>query len=99
MQLYLDDVRFPPNNQFILARSSAEALDVVKKLGWPTFMSLDHDLGGQDTTMVFLRQLVAALWDGVSAPPQYSVHSANPVGKANIVSFMESWKKSLTLKE
>ena len=29
--------------------------------------------------------------------PQYSVHSSNPVGRDNIISYIESFKKSLTM--
>jgi hypothetical protein len=47
--------------------------------------------------MLFLRRLVNELWDGKETPPQYRVHSANPVGSENIKSFMESWKKSIKL--
>ncbi|NBT59251.1 hypothetical protein EBT16_10755 [bacterium] len=57
-------------------------------------MSLDHDLGGDDTTMVFLKRLVDEIWDGQSKPPKYQVHSANPIGTQNIISYMESWIKS-----
>lgn len=57
-------------------------------------MSLDHDLGGDDTTMVFLKRLVNEVWDGKSNPPNYQVHSANPIGTQNIISYMESWIKS-----
>jgi len=56
-------------------------------------MSLDHDLGGDDTTMVFLKRLVNEVWDGKTNPPDYAIHSANPIGSKNIQSFMESWKK------
>jgi hypothetical protein len=44
--------------------------------------------------MVFLRRLAAEHWDGISPPPESTVHSANPVGKMNIISFMDSWRRS-----
>lgn len=62
----------------------------------PSFISFDHDLGGDDTTMVFLRRLTDEEWDGVSPPPDYTIHSANPVGAQNIRSFMESWRRSVS---
>lgn len=95
MRLYIDDVRTPPTTDFIVVRSSEEAICFIKQNGWPTFMSLDHDLGGEDTTMVFLKRLVNEVWDGTTNPPDYTIHSANPVGSKNIESFMESWKKSV----
>lgn len=94
MRLFLDDLRDAPPD-FTVARSTVEALQLVQNQ-WPTFMSLDHDLGGDDTTMVFLRRLVNEIWDGTQPIPEYVVHSANPVGRLNIISFMESWKKSNT---
>lgn len=94
-KLFIDDVRDPPSNGWIVVRSSAEALAYIEKNGWPGFISFDHDLGGEDTTMVFLKHLVNHVWNGNDLPPDYTVHSANPIGSKNIVSFMESWKRSL----
>ena len=39
-KLFLDDLREPPDNSYIVARSSQEAIDLVEKLGLPIFMSL-----------------------------------------------------------
>jgi hypothetical protein len=58
-------------------------------------MSLDHDLGGDDTSVRFLRMWIVQLWDGVSNPPEYQVHSANPVGRDNLISLLESWRKTV----
>lgn len=94
-KLYLDDVRTPVCPLYKVARSSSEALALCKEYGMPHYMSLDHDLGGEDTTMVFLKGLYAMFPTGPI--PDYWVHSANPVGKENIISYLESWKKSLTM--
>ncbi|NDB36219.1 MAG: hypothetical protein EB023_12990 [Flavobacteriia bacterium] len=96
--LYIDDIRFPPRDRdWLVCRSSQEALDRVTAMGMPQFISFDHDLGEDDTTMVFLRRLVNEVWDGVSLPPDYQIHSANPVGAENIRSFMDSWRRSMSL--
>jgi len=96
--LYIDDLRNPPaDRDWLVCRSSQEALDLVMEIGMPTFISFDHDLGGEDTTMIFLRRLVNEVWDGTAPPPAYQVHSANPVGAHNIASFMESWRRSMNL--
>jgi hypothetical protein len=93
--LFLDDLRDPPpGREWVVCRSTEEALAAVAERGMPVFASLDHDLGGDDTTMVFLRRLAAEHWDGRSPPPESTVHSANPVGKMNIISFMDSWRRS-----
>jgi hypothetical protein len=94
-KLFIDDERTPATDGWVIVRSSNEALTYIQNNGWPEFISFDHDLGGDDTTMVFLRKLVDQVWNGDNLPPDYMVHSANPVGSKNIVSFMESWKKSL----
>ena len=96
--LYLDDLRTPPaDRDWVICRSTNEALAAISDLGLPGFISFDHDLGDEDTSMVFLRRLVNELWDGGTPPPVYQVHSANPVGVENIISFMESWKRSMNL--
>jgi len=94
MRLFIDDIR-TPSEDYIVLRSSEDAIQFIKQNGWPEFISFDHDLGGDDTTMVFLKRLVNEVWDGKTMPPDYIVHSANPIGSKNIVSFMESWKKSI----
>lgn len=91
-KLYLDDVRPCPVG-FILATSSKEAVALVRELGMPEFMSLDHDLGNEDTTMAFLHGLVNDL--EITHVPDYVVHSANPVGRDNIIVFLESYKRRL----
>lgn len=99
-KLYLDDERCPSDSGWMIARSSEDAKKLVVDLGMPEKMSLDHDLGGADTTMVFLRWLYNFSYENkINNVPEYVVHSANPIGSKNIVSFMESWKKSMTIKE
>ena len=96
--LYIDDLRNPPaDRDWVVCRSSQEALDLIMEIGMPSFISFDHDLGGEDTTMIFLRRLVNEVWDGQTVIPDYQIHSANPVGVENIRSFMQSWKRSLSL--
>jgi hypothetical protein len=92
-KLYLDDLRDCPEG-FILARSSKDAITIVEIRGMPEFISLDHDLGNDDISMVFLKWL-SNNFDKPSF--EYIVHSANPVGALNIISFIESWKKASNL--
>jgi len=104
--LFLDDLRIPPEMHqpslenpafWTLAQSSQEAMDLVREKGMPAFMSLDHDLGGDDKSMVFLNWLAYEYWNGEDNIPLYVVHSANPVGAENIESFMLSWVRSMEL--
>lgn len=94
--MFLDDLRNPTtNDDWIVLRSSQEAIDYVKQNGMTEFASFDHDLGGEDTTMVFLRWLIDYDLDHEVIPKNFSwkVHSANPVGSANIHSLISSYMK------
>jgi hypothetical protein len=98
--LWLDDQFKDPEcparhtpKYFVPAGSCEEAIALVENLGPPKFMDLDHDLADGRDAMSFLRWLSTA----IKAPPEYRVHSANPVGRKNIESFMDSWKRSLEL--
>ncbi len=105
-KLWLDDQccdpetpnRAPPvDGGFTHASTSGEAIAFTEVLAQrpPDFMDLDHDLGGDDTAMVYLKWLEE--WTSINFPtyiPEYNVHSANPVGRDNIISYLESWRKS-----
>jgi hypothetical protein len=81
---------------YTVARSSDAGKLLVQAHGMPLHMSLDHDLGGSDTTMEFLKWLAYEYFDpDMHDVPSYVIHSANPVGQKNIQAFMESWEKSL----
>lgn len=89
--LYLDDERPCPDG-YVLARSTQEALALCLDRGLPERMSLDHDLGDDDTAMRFLR----ALDELYPEPPYFwQIHSANPVGAKNLEAFLRSWRATL----
>jgi hypothetical protein len=101
-KLFIDDERNPnvvysgiDAEGWIVVRSSQEAMDHVSKHGMPFFMSLDHDLGGDDTTNKFLLWLIQENLDEriPGKVPDYKIHSANPTGSKNLESKMESWRK------
>ena len=86
-KLFLDDLRDPINNDWVIARSSKEAIEVVEKHGMPIEITFDHDLGGDDTSIIFINFLTNYLLDNpfyLSDDFCYSIHSANPVGRQNI---------------
>lgn len=94
----LDDPETPGRHTpygFWGAKSSEEAIGYVQAMGLPSFMDLDHDLGGDDTVMVFLCWLATTFPEG--PVPDYRVHSMNGIGAKSIESYLESWKRSLTL--
>ena len=86
-KLYIDDIRTPKRNDYIVARSSSQAIDIMIECGIPGFISFDHDLGGDDTSIKVINWLTEQLMEsGIKLPTgfAYKVHSANPVGKMNI---------------
>ena len=103
MKLYLDDVRDLPDESFLLARSYEEAVLFVKENGIPPFISFDHDLGVDEnekllpTGFDFAKWLVEVDMDNIYKFPEnfsFNVHSANPVGKANIEGYLNNYLKS-----
>jgi len=98
--LFIDDLAFDPDSSerhppagFIAVTSSQQALSLIHFEGFPIFVSFDHDLGGDDKVMNFLYMLQQEYDLSSIKPFDYQIHSANPVGRENIKSFMESWKK------
>jgi hypothetical protein len=86
-KLYLDDLRTPKSDGWVVVRSYDEAVAYVEANGFPQAVSFDHDLGaGTKTGMDFARYLVEKDLDRNCMPDnfEYNIHSANPVGRANI---------------
>jgi len=101
MTLYIDDIREPKNTFDYIARSSEEAIELIDKNGCPNFISFDHDLGGEDTSMIIIKWLVNKDLDMYEKNKElfipidftFNVHSANPVGASNIEGFLNSYLK------
>ena len=103
-RLFLDDERDPARvyprehvGDWIVCRSVAEALDVFSDLGWPEWISFDHDLGNdQPTGMDLAKWLVNRDIEvgGMPADFTYEVHSANPVGAANIRGLLDGYLRT-----
>lgn len=97
-KLFIDDERFPLDASSVVVRSSKEAIDYVKLQGVPSHIDFDHDLGGEDTSMVFVKWFIEMLLDGDIKLPDsftYAVHSQNPVGVNNIKAKMDGIIKYL----
>jgi len=83
-RLWIDDVRPAPATDWIVARSSQEAIDKLKQIQFD-HISFDHDLGGSDTAMKVIEWIEGQFYNnGVLFHFDYDVHSANPVGRQNI---------------
>lgn len=100
--LFLDDIRNPEqvkynNSDWIIARNYDQAVSIFKEMGWPSKVSFDHDLGESDqkTGFDFAKFLVEQDLENNSMPLNFSyeVHSANPVGEANIRGYLDRYLK------
>lgn len=90
-KLFIDDERLPLTPDWMIAKSSYEAQRFVEMWGVPFDMALDHDLSGQDTSVVFIHWLMQYMEDNDITLPDdftYSIHSQNPVGRDNINGYM-----------
>ena len=93
-KLFLDDERMPvdPEN-WVIVRSFHEAIEAMEVLGFPNFISFDHDLGSGLTGYDFCQYLVELDMDKKVLSEDFSfyVHSQNPIGKKNIEAFMNNY--------
>ena len=89
MKIWVDDIRTPPDyaegknwetSLWYWCLTSEQAIDFLEKCKTtntvPKVMSLDHDLGGDDTS----RAIVLWCCENDFWPVEVVVHSANPVG-------------------
>lgn len=99
-KLYIDDLRIPPDDSFVIARTMEEAQKCIKQFGMPIFISFDHDLGMDETENLlptgydFAKWLVEMDLDGTLTIPSdftFQVHSQNPVGAKNIQTYLDSY--------
>ena len=93
MKLWVDDLRPAPNDDWVWCKTSAHALAVMNyqllvAKRPPEEMSLDHDLGGDDTT----RPVVLWMCQNSFWPPVVRVHSFNPVGREWLSGMIERYK-------
>ena len=101
-KLYLDDIRVPQTDDFVVVRSFEEAVKYIQESGIPNYISFDHDLGCDIDGVVlktgydFAKYLVDCDLDNISIFPDnflFDIHSANPVGKQNIENLLNNYLK------
>ena len=101
-KLYIDDIRVPKNDGFVVVRSFEEAVEFINKFGIPKYISFDHDLGCDKngklykTGYDFAKYLIESDLDNIATFPKnftFNVHSANPVGKENIENLLKNYLK------
>ena len=115
LRLYLDDVRTPLADDWIIARNYQELVDCINKYGLESFevISLDHDLGDQamyeyytnvknnytldysniseKTGYDACKFLVSKSMEKSIPLPQIYIHSANPIGSANMMGYINNY--------
>jgi hypothetical protein len=117
-RLYLDDVRTPVAEDWLIARNYDEFVAHIKLNGLGNFevISLDHDLGEsamveyytnvknnyelnydnilEKTGMDCCKFLIAESMNKNIPLPQIYVHSANPIGSANMMGYINNYFKN-----
>ena len=115
IRIYLDDVRTPINNEWVVVRDYDSFVSEIKKWGLQNFelISLDHDLGDsamneyynnvhpnytldynniiEKTGYDVAKFLVSESMTSNIPLPQIYVHSANPIGSANIMGYINNY--------
>ena len=81
VKIWVDDLRARPGWDWVQAWSSSEAILLLENCRDAEFdielISLDHDLGGDDTS----RPIVLWMCENEWWPEEVVVHSQNPVGR------------------
>ena len=121
IQLYLDDIRTPNNDEWLVVRSYDELVSHIRLNGLDKYevISLDHDLGDtaqkeyfnnvspnyqldynnilEKTGLDCAKWLVAESMNSKIPLPQIYTHSANPIGAANIMGYVNNYLKNCRL--
>lgn len=101
MKIWVDDIRTPPDDTWRWVKTSDEAIlllsnhlklvvDYDLDVEVIEIMSLDHDLGGEDTTRPIVLWCCGSNW----WPIEVVVHSANPVGREWLEGMIERYKNA-----
>lgn len=95
----MDWLRFSPigrNVDVVWVRSFQEFTDHIMINGLPDGICFDHDLGLHNGDGYQCAKYICeyCMNNNLEFPP-YNVQSANPVGKENIISYIENFKKFL----
>ena len=121
IQLYLDDIRTPNNDDWSVVRNYDELVSHIRLNGLDKYevISLDHDLGDtaqqeyynnvspnyqldynnilEKTGLDCAKWLVAESMNSKIPLPQIYTHSANPIGSANIMGYVNNYLKNCRL--
>lgn len=118
-RIYLDDVRTPIHDGWVVARDYNEFVSKIQEIGLENIevITLDHDLGpeamkeyfknvatnyelhyenivNEKTGLDCAKWLVAESMVSKIPLPQIYTHSANPIGAANIIGYINNFLKN-----
>lgn len=94
MKIYLDDIRTPKDNTWTVVRSYHDFIQIISQsFGYIDAISFDHDLGGDKTGYDCAKFLIEYCYQNSYTPPQCYVHSANPIGRENIITYINNYLK------
>jgi hypothetical protein len=98
LYIFLDDIRMPPDDCWLAVRTADAAYELIRNaFGQEMTISLDHDLGENIPTGY---DLLNWLENDIARNPDFrpritfQIHSANPVGRANMeraITSIERW--------
>lgn len=99
-KIYLDDIRNPKSDGWTIVRNYDEFVGFIEKNGLPDEISFDHDLGEDKTLEIksgydCAKWLCEYCWGNGLPLPSWNVHSANPVGRDNIIQLIQNYEKKL----
>jgi hypothetical protein len=109
-KLYLDDIRTPKTEGWEIVRTYDEFVNWIEKNGLPDEVSFDHDLAEihykpsnwtegfkyhEKTGYDAAKWLCQYCWTNGIPIPEWNCHSANPVGRENIINLISSYEKKL----
>lgn len=95
-KIWVDDIRYPPNTDWIWVKSVNQAktlIEILENTDSEMLISLDHDAGayvadGGDYINI-LNYLEARAHDGYKIKSAFRIHSFNTVGYMNMKAIIE----------
>lgn len=99
MKIFLDDIRNPKTNDWVIVRNYKDCIELINLLTYKDELfeeiSMDHDLGEEHTGYDVAKYIESLCYHGMKCP-KWNIHSANTVGSENIKRAMENaerWSK------
>ena len=91
-KLYLDDIRNPKSDGWTVVRNYEEFVQYIDQNGLPDEISFDHDLGEDVKTGYDCAKWLVNQWLDGQPVVEVFTHSANAIGSANIMGYINNYK-------